>query len=72
MSYRKYKLHLTNGKVIEYKEKADVPWEYTLMSRFIKANAEHVFSVPNVISARIFIPKRSIEYITNEGESEDP
>ena len=71
MSYRKYKMHLTNGKVVEFAEKTDIPWEYTLMSRFVKANAEHVINVPNIFSAKIYIPKRSIVCITYEGESED-
>ncbi len=60
MSYRKYKLHLTIGKVVEFADKTDIPWEYTLMSRFVKANAEHVISVPNIFSAKIYIfPKEA-------------
>ena len=69
MSCKLYTINLTNGEMIEYQERADVPWEYSLMRRFMKAAAKHVFSVPNLSSARIYIPKRSIAYITNDGES---
>ena len=70
MYYKVFTIHLVDGKSFEYLEDNDMSKDYSFISRFIKADPDHIFIIPDFFHQKAYIHKRSIAYITLDGTRE--
>lgn len=67
MVYQVYKIHLINGYVIEVAEEFDLPIEDGLITKMEKAGDDELFTIGDKFSGFVYIPKKSILYISTGG-----
>lgn len=63
-AYQVYHIHLLNEEVIDAVEAFEFPTEKSLIGKIKKLSDSEVITIGDAISGFIYIPKRSILFIT--------